>query len=183
MDFQPKTITLKDGRSCVLRPATSEYAEDMIEYLRQTAGETPFLLRCPDEVSYTPESEREILDRIYADPGSVMMLALVDGRIAGNCYAGGDVSRRKQRHRCSMGIALYEEYWNLGAGTAMIEYLQQLAGQMGFEQINLEVVDDNVRAQALYKKCGFVESGRRHRAMRFDDGSYHDEIIMYMELR
>ena len=35
------------------------------------------------------------------------------------------------------------------------------------------------QAQALYRKCGFVEAGRRHNALKFDDGTSHDEILMY----
>ena len=182
MDFKIKSITLKDGRNCQLRPTTSEYAAEMIEYMKKTTGETPFLLRYPDEINYTLEHEKEILDRLYADPNGAMMLASVDGEIAGNCQFRGDVNKRKLKHRCSMAIALCEEYWGLGIGTAMIEYLKELAKQRGFEQMDLEVVADNVRAQALYKKCGFIESGRRHHALKFDDGSYHDDIIMYAEL-
>jgi RimJ/RimL family protein N-acetyltransferase len=79
-------------------------------------------------------------------------------------------------------IALYEEYWGLGIGTAMIEYLSELAAGIGWEQLDLEVVADNERGIALYKKCGFVESGRRHNALRFDDGTFHDEILMYKKL-
>jgi RimJ/RimL family protein N-acetyltransferase len=48
--------------------------------------------------------------------------------------------------------------------------------------MDLEVIDGNEQAQALYRKCGFVESGRRHHAVKFDDGSYHDEILMYKSL-
>lgn len=182
MDFPIKIITLKDGRTCQLRPATSEYAAEMIEYLRKTAAETPFLLRNPDEVNFTLEGEKAFLDGIYVDPNSAMILALVDEEVAGNCMFNGDISLRKLKHRCSMAIALYEEYWGFGIGTAMIEYMKELAAQKGYEQIDLEVVADNVRAQALYKKCGFIESGRRHHSLKFDDGSYHDEIIMYAEL-
>ena len=64
----------------------------------------------------------------------------------------------------------------------MINYLCELAAAIGYKQIDLEVVAENKRAQALYKKCGFIESGKRHNALRFDDGSYHDEIIMYKEI-
>ena len=64
----------------------------------------------------------------------------------------------------------------------MIGYLAELAKQMGYEQMDLEVVDGNAQAQALYRKCGFIESGRRHNALKFDDGTYHDEILMYREL-
>ena len=55
---------------------------------------------------------------------------------------------------------------------------KELAAQIGYEQIDLEVVADNTRALTLYRKCGFTETGRKHRALKFDDGTYHDEILM-----
>ena len=54
----------------------------------------------------------------------------------------------------------------------MIDYLTEMAIQLGYEQMDLEVVADNTRAQALYQKCGFTETGRRARALKFDDGTY-----------
>ena len=183
MHFAPIEFTLKDGRLCTLRPTLPDDAVEMIEYMKRTAAETEFVLRYPDEVAFTQESEREILGRLLDDPNSVMMAAVVDGRVAGNCSFGGLGTKRKIRHRCSMAIALYREYWGLGIGSAMIRYLTKLAAQVGFEQMDLEVVADNERARALYAKCGFIESGRRVDALKFDDGSYHDEILMYRKLK
>jgi len=60
----------------------------------------------------------------------------------------------------------------------MIEYLTELAKKIGFEQMDLEVVEGNDNAKHLYEKCGFVETGRRLRALKYDDGTYRDEIIM-----
>ena len=111
------------------------------------------------------------------------MAAIVDGKVAGNGSVSGIGDKRKIRHRCSMAIALYEEYWGLGIGTAMIGYMTELAGKTGWHQMDLEVVAENEQAQALYKKCGFIESGRRHNALLFDDGTYHDEILMYKDLK
>ena len=182
MRFPERTLTLKDGRTCVLRPNGPDLAEEMVEYMKITAGETQWLLRYPDEVNYTVEGEKEILSRILDDPGHVMMAALVDGKVAGNASISGIGEKRKIRHRCSLAIALYKEYWNLGVGSAMIDYLTELAKQIGYAQIDLEVVAENTQAQALYRKCGFKESGRRHNALKFDDGTYHDEILMYREL-
>ena len=51
MRFPEKEILLKDGRKCILRPAGPDDAADMIEYMKVTAAETPWLLRYPDEVS------------------------------------------------------------------------------------------------------------------------------------
>lgn len=178
MKFEHRTITLKDGRTCVLCPTYPEYAEEMIEYLKITAEETEFVLRYPDEVNYTLEGEREILGHLLNDAGSVMMLALVDGKVAGNASINGLGNKRKILHRCSLAIALKKEYWNLGIGKAMIEYLTELAGKIGYEQIDLEVVEGNNNAKHLYGKCGFVETGKRARALKFDDGTYHDEIVM-----
>ena len=70
----------------------------------------------------------------------------------------------------------------LGIGTAMIEYLCELAAKVGWQQLDLEVVAENEQAIALYKKCGFLETGRRHNALLIDDGSLHDEILMYKKL-
>lgn len=178
MQFEARTVILKDGRTCALRPVHPDDAADLIEYMVRTAGETEFVLRYPDEVSFTEAQEREILGNILNDPGTIMMVGIVDGKLAGNCSIGGIGMKRKIRHRCSLAITLYREYWGLGIGTAMIGYLAELAAKIGYGQIDLEVVADNVRGRALYRKCGFEESGRRIRALKFDDGSYHDEILM-----
>ena len=178
MRFENRKVVLKDGRECVLRPSTAEYAQDMIDYMKITAAETPFLLRYPDEINYTLESEQEILTHIYEDEKSAMMLALVDGQVAGNCSISGMGDKRRILHRCSLAIALKKEYWGLGIGTAMLDYLTELAGRIGYEQIELDVVDGNTTAKSLYEKCGFVETGRRVRAMKYDDGTYRDELVM-----
>ena len=178
MQFETRTITLKDGRTCTLRPANPDDSAALIDYMKITAGETPFLLRYPDEINYTPEQEREILGSILNDPNHAMMIGIVDGRVAGNCSVSGIGTKRKIRHRCSLAITLYREFWGLGIGSAMIDYQAELAKKAGYEQMDLEVVADNVRAQALYRKCGFEETGRRVRALKFDDGTFHDEILM-----
>lgn len=182
MKFKNRNIKLKDGRNCVLRPTHPDDSEQMIEYLKITAAETPFLLRYPEEVTYTLEEEKEILKHLLESGDSIMMVAVVDGKIAGNCSINSIGNKRKIQHRCSFGIALKKEFWNLGIGTAMIEYISELAKQAGYEQMELEVVDGNDNAKRLYEKCGFVETGKHLRALKYDDGTYRDEFIMSRKL-
>ena len=54
MRFEERKVQLKDGNVCVLCPTSADYAEEMIEYMKLTAAETPFLLRClqPQKCSY-----------------------------------------------------------------------------------------------------------------------------------
>lgn len=153
MRFEDREIVLKDGRKCILRPTSPEYADQMIEYLEKTSAETPFLLRNPDEVGFTLESEKEILSRLMDDPYTIMMCAVVDGKIAGNGSISGIGEKRKIRHRCSMPIALYKDYWNLGIGTAMISYMTELAGKIGWHQVDLEVVAENEQAQIYIRNA------------------------------
>ena len=41
MRFENRSVLLKDGRECVLRPTTAEDAQEMIDYMKITAAETP----------------------------------------------------------------------------------------------------------------------------------------------
>ena len=131
MRFAERTIALKDGRTCILKPATPDLAEEMIEYMKKTAIETPFLTRYPDEISDTADHEREFLAGKLEDPHSAMIAAVVDGKLAGNCSVYGAGAKRKVRHRCMMGIALCEEYWGQGVGTAVSGDLTERAKQIG----------------------------------------------------
>ena len=178
MRFEKREITLRDGRKCILQPTTPEYAEKMLAYLLQTAAETPFLLREPDEITYTLEEEREVLENLLKKDDTVMMMALVEDEIAGNCSIARIDPKKRIRHRCSLAIALKKDYWNLGIGSAMMGYLTKLAMQMGFDQMELGVIEGNDRAKALYEKNGFIETGKIANAMKYEDGSLRDEIIM-----
>ncbi len=178
MIFDEKEITLSDGRKCTLRSVNISDAAAMIDYLRIVSGETEFLLRNDDEVTYTLEAEEGVLERKRNAPREIMMVAEIDGLIAGNCGIMSKGDLRRVRHRCGFAIALKSQYCDVGLGTAMMEYALSLAKDMGYEQIELEVVDGNMRAKHLYEKMGFVETGRISRSLKYDDGSYRDEICM-----
>lgn len=178
MIFAEKKVTLKDGRIGTLRSVEVEDAENMIEYLRVVSGETPFLLRYEDEVTYTVEAEKQLLENKRNAPREMMMVAEVEGVIAGNCGLVTNGDLRRVYHRCGFAIALEKNYWHLGIGSAMIEYAFCLAKEMGYEQIELDVVDGNSRAKSLYERFGFKETGKNYRALKYDDGSYRDEYKM-----
>ena len=85
MVFEEKKITLKDGRAGILRSVEVRDAQNMIEYLRIVSSQTPFLLRNEDEVTYTVEAEEQLLENKRNTPREIMMVAEVEGIIAGNC--------------------------------------------------------------------------------------------------
>ena len=178
MTLSPRNVLLKDDRICVLRSPTCSDAEDLIEYVKITSGETDYLVKYPDEVTITPEEERNYIEKLNADPRQAMILAEVDGQLAGNCTFHPVGGRARNYHRCSIGIALYEKFWGLGIGSALLDLLLEEAAKCGFEQAELEVRARNERAIALYKKKGFTETGRIPHAAKHRDGSYDDDLIL-----
>ena len=93
-------------------------------------------------------------------------------------------SRRENavKHRCSIGIALYKQYWGLGIGRELMYLLLESAKKCGYEQAELEVVSKNERAVALYEKIGFERVGERPKTMKHKDGTYDSNIIMVKQL-
>lgn len=127
MHLAPETVSLKNGKTAVFRAAEPDDAPEMIAFLKDTAGETPFLLRYPDEVNFTEEGERSLLQSRSDDPSVVMLSAWVGGRLAGNCTLTPKGARRKICHRAGVAIAIRKAYWGLGLGKALLTRVLTLA--------------------------------------------------------
>jgi [ribosomal protein S5]-alanine N-acetyltransferase len=70
------------------------------------------------------------------------------------------------------------DYWSKGYGTdALMTLLRFAFEEMNLHRMHLDVYDFNERAQVSYRKCGFVEEGRRRDA-RYQRGGYHDVVTM-----
>lgn len=65
-----------------------------------------------------------------------------------------------------------------GLGSALLNRVLTLAKALGYEQLELEVIDGNDRALGLYQRMGFVQTGRMPNAFRYDNGTCRDEIQM-----
>ena len=181
MYFEPKTITLKDGRSCLLRPPQLEDVEEMLAFLHQASAETHFLLREPADVTDTLESEHLFIQNSLSSDSHLMIVAEVNGKLAGNC--GLDFKKfSKVKHRCEIGIGLLKEFWGLGIGSALFEEMFTIARAHGCTQMELKVIEGNQRGIALYEKKGFKLVGTIPNAICLQDGSYLKEYIMIKEL-
>lgn len=169
------------GHELLLRNATSADAEMLIEYLKITNSETRFLRLEPEEIKYTVEQECDFIENCNSSKTNIMLLAFLDGEYIGNCsYAVNDVSR--ERHRATLGIALYAKYTGRGLGGVLIEKLCDIARENGIEQMELEVVSQNTRAVSLYKKLGFEIFGTFPNANKYKDGTYSDSYFMMKKL-
>ena len=156
----------------------------MLDYLYQSAEETDFVLRYPEECSrYTAEGERELFDRINRSDTEAMLVCIVEGKVAGNCQITWN-NRIKTRHRASVAIALLRDYWNQGIGTRLFQELIKIAeDHENILQMELEFIEGNSRARALYEKMGFRITGVGVNAVRLKDGTLLNEYHMIREIK
>ena len=156
-------------------------AEMLLDYLKITGAETKFLIKEPEEITFTIEQEQEYIKNQNESENSIMILGFLDGEYVGNCALMGNRLIRF-RHRVTMGIALYQRFTNMGIGRIMIEELIAIAKEKGFEQMELEVIAGNDRALHLYKSLGFEIHGAFPKNMKYKDGTYADAYWMMKEL-
>ena len=176
-------FTLKDGRHAVIRSPKDEDIQGMLDYLYISAGETEFILRYPEECDkYTPEAEKALFDRVNAAENEAMLVCIVEGKLAGNCQIVWKTGR-KVRHRASVAIALLKEFWNQGIGTRLFQEMIRIAeANENITQMELEFIEGNTRARALYEKMGFRIVGAKPNAIRLKDGTYLNEYLMVREI-
>ena len=68
-----------------MRSAEKNDAKSLLEYLKITAAETPYLIREPEEITLSIEQEEEFIQRIEDSEKELMLVATVDGKHVGNC--------------------------------------------------------------------------------------------------
>ena len=179
-DFE---FTLKDGRTAIIRSPKDEDIQGVLDYLYISSGETDFILRYPEECTkYTAEGEKQLFDRMNTADNETMLVCIVDGKVAGNCQITWS-NGIKTRHRAHVAIALLKEFWNLGIGTRLFQELIRIAEENeNILQMELDFVEGNSRARALYEKMGFKITGVKPDAIRLKDGTLLNEYSMVRKM-
>ena len=92
-------------------------------------------------------------------------------------------SGMKTGHRAVVAIAILEKYWNLGIGSAFFtEMIEAAKASDGIEIVELDFIEGNSRARALYEKFGFRITGMIPNAIKLRDGSCKHEYQMQLIL-
>lgn len=182
MKTQEQTRTLQDGTMLIIRSLVADDAIPAIGLMKRIYGESVFLARYPDEFTFTPEEESAFIRRRLEDASSLFIGAFVDGMIVGLCDLSAAGSGYKTGHRASLSISIARQWQSKGIGSALLDTTLAQATDMGYAQIELEVVSGNTKAKGLYRKYGFRRCGTIPDAFRLRDGSHLDLDIMVLTL-
>ncbi len=176
------TVTLKDGRACILRNGTASDGQALLDIFNLTHTQTDYLLTYPEEHSYTSEDEAELLRRKTDSVDEIELLAELDGKVVG-CAGINCVGRKEKiRHRAEFGISVDKAYWGLGIGRALTEACIECAKKAGYIQLELEVVAENRSAIGLYESAGFVEYGRNPKGFLSRFTGWQEVVLMRLDM-
>ena len=139
------------------------------------------LFACPGVVRNTLQLPYVSLDKRKAqlqnsNPNDYALVAELDGKVVGSI----DVSRKRNRlaHVASIGMAVHDDYQNIGIGTALMKAaLDMTDNWLNIKRVELDVYTDNLPAVHLYEKFGFVREGVR-KDLAFREGEYVDAYHM-----
>ncbi len=177
MEYSARQILLKDGRYALVKFAAPEDSAQVLELLKTVSGETDFLLRTPEEWGDDAAGEETFLKSVLESTDQLMLNCWVEGALVGNASLTR-LGPRKVRHRASVAIALRKSHWGLGLGKVLMEVMISQAKAMGVEILELDHIQSNIRARALYEKLGFHQVAVIPDAYRQPDGTSRASVMM-----
>lgn len=89
----------------------------------------------------------------------VMLVALLDGDVAGAVSMGGHNHQRPDSLRL-FALDVASAMRRRGAGSALVKAVEREAGLRGLDHVNLEVAVENTGAAELYEKLGYRRAGQ-----------------------
>ncbi len=159
----------------LIRQVRLSDAAQLVSFKREVSSESKFLLTCPDEVEDIID-QRRMIALYLGDSRRIFLVAEYNNQIIGMITLSGS-SRRRIMHKGELGISVRKQFWGKGIGSSLMEECLKIAKQKGFKKIQLEVMSNNNRAMALYKKFGFEVEGVKKKAV-FIDNEYVDLVVM-----
>ncbi|MEM0096534.1 MAG: GNAT family N-acetyltransferase [Candidatus Bathyarchaeia archaeon] len=170
-----REFVAKDGRRVILRTLKWEDLDDLLDFINSLVEEGANILRTEKA---SRDEEIEWLSNVFKrlEKGEIFCVA---AEVDGHLVANSEIIRGTgySRHVGFIGIAVKKGFRSIGIGTAMMKTLEEYARKMGLNVLTLSVFANNQPAINLYRKIGFVETGRIPKRF-FKDGVYIDEIIM-----
>lgn len=182
MKFTTIEATLKNGETIVVREAQISDALELMAVAKEYIEESEFIPYTKGEFNPTLEEEEKWIQSFLDNKNSLLLVAIHQERIIGNIDISG-LQQKIMHHTAQLGIGMLSAWKNLGVGSLLLNSAIQWAkNNSPLEIIHLEVYANNESGLALYKKYGFIESGKRKEFFKVDDKTYIDEIIMTLKL-
>ena len=171
MTISEKVKILKNGKKIRISSPNVEDAPFLLAFLKEIYSESEYLALYPEEITLTEESERKIIRQKLESKRSLFIIAKdEDDEIIATAEFLPISEKIKIRHRATCAIAVKQRMCNQGVGSLMMKTLLMNIHGLGFTQLELSVVEGNIRAEQLYKRLGFIKTGTIPEAFHLKSG-------------
>ena len=171
----PKKVNLEDGTAITLRPLLKDDESAFLAYFQSLAPEER--VRLKEEVTDPKVIEywMENLDYDIMLP----LIALHGERIIGAASLQFNLSAWT-RHKGEVNLSTDPQYRAKGLGTLLIQNLEEIAAQLGLEQLTAEIPPELDKAFYLFEKLGF-EKAAVLQGFVMDKAGHESDIVLMIK--
>ena len=159
-----------------IRTVQPEDSAALLELQLALDRETSFMMLEPGERSLDVERLCRRIATILASPNSTLLVAEVEDVLIGFVEAEGG-SYHRTRHVAHLALGVLARFHRRGAGTRLLEAVEDWARRTGVRRLELSVMSDNESAISLYRKMGFQSEGARTGSI-LREGCFVDGLAM-----
>ena len=173
----PKKVNLEDGTAITLRPLLKDDEQAFLAYFQSLAPEERVVLKEEVTDPKVIENWMETLDYDLVLP----LIALHGDRIIGAASLEFNLSAWTQ-HQGEVRLSTDPQYRAKGLGTLLIQTLEDIAAQLGLEQLTAEIPPELDKAFYLFEKLGFEKAAVLKGFVMDKDGRESDIVLMTKSL-
>jgi len=168
------------GKKVVFRTIRLSDVEGITRSINSLIGEKAYILlqkkvSKKSEIEWVKNKIKELKEN-----NKILVIAEVDGKIAGSAEVWRWLTASKHVSEIGIGLSIHR---GIGLGTRMLILLEMIARKNFKSKLMIiKYIEGNKIALGLYKKRGFVETGRFPKTINHY-GKYVDEVILSKELK
>ena len=164
-------------QSVKIRPVQKDDAKALNELSHALLKDKIGWVRTIDEWSPDFSAVSESIEKRDESGLNMSLVAIHDNHVIGDATIEVE-NLVRLKHVGVLGIGVHPNYQGQGIGKALTKYLLDWADKTGLIRVELGVFSSNKKAQKLYEQFGFVQEGVRKKFIRYEDGSFDDDILM-----
>jgi L-phenylalanine/L-methionine N-acetyltransferase len=181
MKIEPTIHKTKQGQVFKIREARIEDAEGLIQCTKSYLKDG-FIPLTENEFNPTVQEHENWVRGFIEEDNNLLLVVEANGSIIGNIDTTTH-KRKMLRHTGFVGMGIHPDWQNQGIGAIMIhKTIEWCIKNPNIEVLWLQVFSNNEKGIHLYKKSGFIESGRQKNFIKTESNVYIDNVIMTLNL-